>query len=169
MGCLSLKCSMAAAPFDPALMDVALEEARLGLAEGGLPIGAVIARLDGTVLGRGHNRRVQDGDPTCHGETDAARKAGRHDFSGAVLYTTLSPCAYCVELVLLLRIPTVVIGESRTFPGMPDRLRRAGVEVVDLDDARCVAMMERFIEEHPELWNEDIGVAEGGSAAYARS
>jgi cytosine/creatinine deaminase len=149
-------------------MDLALEEARLGFAEGGIPIGAVITDADGRVLGRGHNRRLQHGDPTSHGETDAARNAGRRDFSTAVLYTTLSPCAYCAELVLLLRIPLVVIGESRTFPGVPDRLRQAGVEVVDLDDRRCVALMEEFIRLRPDVWNEDIGVTEGGSSGYGR-
>ena len=149
-------------------MDLALEEARLGLAEGGIPIGAAIVDLAGRVLGRGHNRRVQDGDPTSHGETDAARRAGRQRFESTVLYTTLSPCAYCAELTLLLRIPVVVIGESRTFPGAPERLRAAGVEVVDLDDPRCVTLMEEFIAARPDLWNEDIGVEAGGSAAYFR-
>lgn len=150
------------------LMDAAVEEARTGLAEGGIPIGAVVATRDGRILGRGHNRRVQHGDPTCHGETDAARNAGRQDFPSTVLYTTLMPCAYCVELVLLLRIPTVVVGESRTFPGVPERLRAAGVEVIVMDDPRCVKLMEDFIRERPDLWNEDIGVAEGGSASYRR-
>lgn len=154
--------------WDRALMDVALEEARQGFDEGGVPVGACIATFDGRVVGRGHNRRVQDGDPTCHGETAAARAAGRQDYSRTVLYTTLSPCAYCVELVLLLRVPIVVIGESRTFPGMPDRLRDHGVEVVELDDPRCVALMQDFIRLRPELWNEDIGVEEGGSEAYRR-
>jgi cytosine deaminase len=150
------------------MMDLALEEARAGFGEGGIPVGAVIADLSGTVLGRGHNRRVQDGDPTCHGETAAARNAGRQEFTRSVLYTTLSPCAYCTELVLLLRIPIVVIGESRTFPGTPERLRAAGIEVADLDDPRCAALMEEFIRTRPELWNEDIGVEEGGSSAYVR-
>jgi len=155
--------------FDPTRLDLALEEARLGLSEGGIPIGAVITDSAGNVLGRGHNRRIQGGDPTSHGETEAARGAGRRDFSSSVLYTTLSPCAYCAELVLLLRIPVVVIGESRTFPGVPDRLRAAGVTVVDLDDARCVALMQDFIRARPEIWNEDIGVTEGGSSAYERT
>lgn len=154
--------------WDPKHLDVALEEARAGLAEGGIPIGAALISFDGALLGRGHNRRVQDGDPTCHGETAAARNAGRQDFTRTILYTTLSPCAYCVELVLLLRIPIVVIGESRTFPGLPGRLRTAGIEVHDLDDPRCVALMEDFIRARPDLWNEDIGVADGGSAAYRR-
>jgi creatinine deaminase len=153
---------------DATKMDLALAEARRGMSEGGIPIGAVITDGGGNVLGRGHNRRLQHGDPTSHGETDAARNAGRRDYSSAVLYTTLSPCAYCAELTLLLRIPVVVIGESRTFPGVPDRLRAAGVTVVDLDDARCVALMEEFIRLHPEVWNEDIGVSEGGSSAYER-
>jgi cytosine deaminase len=154
--------------WDSAFLDVALEEARTGFDEGGVPVGAAIATFDGKLLGRGRNRRVQQGDPTCHGETDAARSAGRQDFARTVLYTTLAPCAYCAELVLLLRIPVVVIGESRTFPGVYDRLRAAGVEIVDLDDLRCRELMERFIRLHPELWNEDIGVDEGGSAAYRR-
>ena len=150
-------------------MDLALEEARRGLAEGGIPIGAVITDADGNVLGRGHNRRLQDGDPTSHGETAAARDAGRRDFTSAVLYTTLSPCAYCAELVLLLRVPVVVIGESRTFPGVPERLRAAGVTVVNLDDPRCVALMEEFIRSRPDVWNEDIGVEDGGSSSYERT
>jgi cytosine deaminase len=150
-------------------MDLAIEEARTGLAEGGIPIGAVITDADGNVLGRGHNRRLQQGDPTSHGETEAARHAGRRDFTTAVLYTTLSPCAYCAELVLLLRIPVVVVGESRTFPGVPERLRAAGVAVVERDDPRCVALMEEFIRTRPDVWNEDIGVAAGGSSAYERT
>lgn len=154
--------------WNPALMDVALAEAQQGFDEGGVPVGACIATFDGKILGRGHNRRMQDGDPTCHGETAAARAAGRQDYTKSVLYTTLAPCAYCVELVLLLRIPVVVVGESRTFPGMPERLRSAGIEVHDLDDPRCVALMERMIRERPALWNEDIGVEEGGSEAYRR-
>lgn len=156
------------ARFDAAKMDLALEQARRGMAEGGIPVGAIIADFEGRVLGSGHNRRVQDGDPTSHGETDALRKAGRQDFASSVLYTTLSPCAYCAELVLLLRIPIVVVGESRTFPGVPERLRQAGVTVVDLDDVRCVALMEEFIAARPDLWNEDIGVREGGSSSYER-
>ncbi len=159
-------------PPDDRFLNIALEEARLGLSEGGIPIGAAIAKWDGTdwvLAGGGHNRRVQDGDPTCHGETDAARKAGRHDFTQCVLYTTLSPCAYCAELVLLLRIPRVVIGECRTFPGVPERMRAAGVEVIVKDDQRCVALMEDFIGSRPDLWNEDIGVESGGSASYRRA
>ncbi len=155
--------------WDPLLMEVALAEARQGFDEGGVPVGACIATFDGTVVGRGHNRRVQDGDPACHGETAAARSAGRQNYTKTVLYTTLSPCAYCVELVLLLRIPVVVVGESRTFPGVPDRLRAYGVEVVDLDDPRCVSLMTDFIRLRPELWNEDIGVEDGGSDAYHRT
>ncbi len=149
-------------------MDLALEQARLGMSEGGVPVGAVITDAAGNVLGRGRNRRLQHGDPTSHGETDAVRSAGRRDYTSAVLYTTLSPCAYCAELVLLLRIPVVVIGESRTFPGVPERLRAGGVSVVDLDDVRCAALMEEFIRRHPEIWDEDIGVSEGGSSAYER-
>lgn len=144
---------------DPDVMlQVALEEARLGLAEGGIPIGAALFRDDGTLLGRGHNRRVQDGDPSSHGETDAFRNAGRQkSYRDTVMVTTLEPCWYCSGLVKQFGIGTVVVGESRTFQGGAAWLREQGVRVIDLDDATCVAMMERFIEENAELWNEDIG------------
>lgn len=144
---------------DPDVMlQVALEEARLGLAEGGIPIGAALFRDDGTLLGRGHNRRVQDGDPSSHGETDAFRNAGRQkSYRDTVMVTTLEPCWYCSGLVKQFGIGTVVVGESRTFQGGAAWLREQGVRVIDLDDATCIAMMERFIEENPELWNEDIG------------
>lgn len=141
-----------------ALLLVALEEARLGLAEGGIPIGAALFAADGRVLGRGHNRRVQDGDPSAHGETDAFRKAGRQrSYRDTVMVTTLAPCWYCSGLVRQFRIGTVVVGESRTFQGGLDWLRAEGVAVIDLDSPECVALLGAFIRSQPQLWNEDIG------------
>lgn len=142
-----------------AMLQVALAEARQGLAEGGIPIGAALFRSDGTLLGRGHNRRVQDGDPSSHGETDAFRNAGRQrSYKDTIMVTTLDPCWYCSGLIKQFGIGAVVVGESRTFKGGSDWLREQGVVVVDLDDAECVRMMEEFIAAKPELWNEDIGV-----------
>ncbi|GAA2292020.1 nucleoside deaminase [Streptomyces kunmingensis] len=137
----------------------AVEEARAGLAEGGIPIGAALYSADGTVLGRGHNRRVQDADPSVHGETDAFRAAGRQrSYRGTTMVTTLSPCWYCSGLVRQFGISRVVIGEARSFHGGHDWLAEHGVEIVLLDDAACVDMMAEFIAARPELWNEDIGV-----------
>ncbi|MFF1397632.1 nucleoside deaminase [Streptomyces sp. NPDC058287] len=136
----------------------AVEEARAGLAEGGIPIGAALYSADGKVLGRGHNRRVQDADPSVHGETDAFRNAGRQrSYKGTTMVTTLSPCWYCSGLVRQFGISRVVVGEARTFRGGHDWLAEHGVEIVVLDDPECVAMMEEFIAARPELWNEDIG------------
>ncbi|MGW6355817.1 nucleoside deaminase [Streptomyces sp. NPDC055092] len=136
----------------------AVEEARAGLAEGGIPIGAALYSADGKVLGRGHNRRVQDGDPSVHGETDAFRNAGRQrSYKGTTMVTTLSPCWYCSGLVRQFGISRVVVGEARTFHGGHDWLAEHGVEIVVLDDPECVAMMEEFIAARPELWSEDIG------------
>ncbi|MHA6794330.1 nucleoside deaminase [Pseudonocardia bannensis] len=144
-----------------AMLEVALEEARAGLAEGGIPIGAALFAADGTVLGRGHNRRVQDGDPSAHGETAAFRDAGRQrDYRDTIMVTTLSPCWFCSGLVRQFGIGAVVVGESRTFTGGHDWLAEHGVRVTILDDPRCVNLMEEFIAARPELWNEDIGVAE---------
>ncbi|MFC9500611.1 nucleoside deaminase [Streptomyces sp. NPDC056975] len=148
--------------FDPELartwLATAVEEARAGLAEGGIPIGAALYSADGKVLGRGHNRRVQDGDPSVHGETDAFRNAGRQrSYKGTTMVTTLSPCWYCSGLVRQFGISRVVVGEARTFQGGHDWLAEHGVEIVVLDDPECVAMMEEFIAARPELWNEDIG------------
>jgi creatinine deaminase len=141
-----------------ALLDVALAEARAGLAEGGIPIGAALATADGAVLGRGHNRRVQDGDPSMHAETAAFRAAGRQrDYRRTVMVTTLSPCWYCSGLVRQFSIGAVVVGESRTFTGGHDWLAEHGVAVTVLDDDRCVALMQDFIAARPELWHEDIG------------
>jgi creatinine deaminase len=145
---------------DPhAVLDIAIEEARAGLAEGGIPIGGALIGPDGTVLGRGHNRRVQDDDPSAHGETAAFRNAGRQrTYRGTTMVTTLSPCWYCSGLIRQFGISRVVIGEARTFYGGHDWLAENGVEVVVLDDQRCVDMMAEFITARPDLWNEDIGV-----------
>lgn len=142
----------------PAWLDVAVEEAEAGLAEGGIPIGAALIGRDGQVLGRGHNRRVQDGDPSMHAETSAFRNAGRQpSYRGTTMVTTLSPCWYCSGLVRQFGISRVVIGEARTFHGGHDWLADNGVEVVLLDDARCYRLMRAFIAAQPGLWNEDIG------------
>lgn len=144
---------------------VALEEAKAGRATGGIPIGAALIGRDGTVLGRGHNRRVQDSDPSVHGETAAFRAAGRQrGYAGTTMVTTLSPCWYCSGLVRQFGIPRVVIGEARTFHGAHDWLAENGVDVVLLDDPECVELMTDFIKARPELWFEDIGVddEEGG-------
>ncbi len=137
---------------------VAVEEARAGLAEGGIPIGGALIGPDGTVLGRGHNRRVQDDDPSMHGETSAFRNAGRQrTYRGTTMVTTLSPCWYCSGLVRQFGISRVVIGEARTFRGGHEWLADHGVEVVLLDDPECIDLMTRFVAEHPALWYEDIG------------
>jgi cytosine/creatinine deaminase len=136
----------------------AVAEARAGLAEGGIPIGAALYGADGTVLGRGHNRRVQEGDPSLHAETAAFRAAGRQrSYRGTTMVTTLSPCWYCSGLVRQFRISRVVIGEATTFHGGHDWLAEHGVEIVLLDDPECVDVMRAFIKNHPALWNEDIG------------
>jgi creatinine deaminase len=141
------------------LLAVAVEEARAGLAEGGIPIGAALFGPGGELLGRGHNRRVQDGDPSVHGETAAFRAAGRQPtYRGTTMVTTLSPCWYCSGLVRQFGISRLVVGEARTFSGQHEWLAESGVDVTLVDDAECVALMERFIAERPELWYEDIGV-----------
>ena len=144
---------------DTAFLRVAIAEARDGLDEGGVPIGAALV-VNGQVLGAGHNRRVQRGSPILHGETDALEAAGRQPaavYRRATMYTTLSPCDMCTGAILLYGIPRVVIGEHRTFMGGEELLRSRGVEVVVLDDPECVALMEEFIAARPDLWNEDIG------------
>ena len=143
---------------DPFLL-AAIEEARTGLAEGGIPIGSVLVH-DGKIIGRGHNRRIQRGSATLHGEMDALENAGRlpaRVYRESTLNTTLSPCAMCTGAIILYRIPRVIVGENRTFLGEEELLRSRGVSVEVLDDAECVAMMTKFIEENPQLWNEDIG------------
>ena len=141
-----------------AMLAVALEEARLGLSEGGIPIGAALFDRSGALLGRGHNRRVQDGDPSSHGETDAFRRAGRQRrYRDTIMATTLAPCWYCSGLIVQFRIGTVVVGESRTFRGGIDWLRERGVVVHDLGSAECEELLTSFIAAHPDVWNEDIG------------
>jgi creatinine deaminase len=141
-----------------ALLRVAIEEARQGLAEGGIPIGAALFDGRGRLLGRGRNRRVQQDDPSVHGETDAFRNAGRlRSYRDTIMVTTLAPCWYCSGLVRQFRIPTVVVGESVTFAGGLDWLRAHGVEVIDLRSGECIAMLATYIQAHPEVWNEDIG------------
>ncbi|WP_410474881.1 nucleoside deaminase [Guyparkeria sp. TX1] len=143
---------------DP-FLDAALEEARTGRDEGGIPIGAVLVH-DGEIVGRGHNRRIQDGSVIRHGEMDALERAGRRSaafYRECTLYTTLSPCPMCAGAIRLYGIPHVVIGENRTFLGEEDGLREHGVEVTVVNDPRCIELMQRFIETHPSLWNEDIG------------
>lgn len=140
------------------MLAVALEEARMSRVEGGIPIGAALFTQDGKLVSRGHNRRVQQGDPSIHGETDAFRRAGRQrSYRQMVMVTTLAPCWYCCGLVRQFRIGTVVVGESRTFTGGVEWLRENGVEVIDLDSKECRELLEGFIAEKPEIWNEDIG------------
>lgn len=144
--------------FCKSLLRVALDEARTGLAEGGIPVGAALFTRDGRLLGRGHNRRVQEGDPSIHGETDAFRKAGRQrSYRDKIMVTTLAPCWFCSGLIRQFNIGAVVVGESVNFTGGAAWLRKSGVEVVDLADPDCIVMMRDFITAHPELWNEDIG------------
>jgi len=141
-------------------LGVAIEEAALGRREGGIPIGAVLVHR-GAIIGRGHNRRVQQRSAVLHGEMDALERAGRQPaavYRESVMYTTLSPCAMCSGAILLYGIPHVVVGENQTFMGEEALLRTRGVRVDIVQDARCVAMMQEFIAAHPELWNEDIGV-----------
>ncbi len=142
-----------------AFMQEAIAEARRGLDEGGIPIGSVLVR-DGEILGRGHNRRVQQGDPILHAEIDCLRNAGRiGSYRNTTLYSTLSPCYLCSGAVVQFQIPRVVVGEARTFPGAPDFLANHGVEVEILDLDECADMMAAFIRQNPALWNEDIGEA----------
>jgi cytosine/creatinine deaminase len=140
------------------MLDIAIEEARLGLAEGGVPIGAALFDGKGNLLGRGHNRRVQEGDPSIHGETDAFRKAGRQrSYRDTIMVTTLAPCWYCSGLVRQFNIGTVIVGESVTFQGGIDWLREIGVEVIDMNSQECIDILGAFISQSPEIWNEDIG------------
>jgi cytosine deaminase len=141
------------------MLAIALEEARAGFAEGGIPIGAAMFTRAGSLVSRGHNRRVQQSDPSIHAETDAFRRAGRQrTYRGLVMVTTLAPCWYCSGLVRQFGIGTLVVGESRTFPGGLDWLRENGVDVIDLDDPDCRKLLESYIAQHPEVWHEDIGV-----------
>jgi creatinine deaminase len=143
---------------DEAMLRTAIEEARLGLSEGGIPIGAALYRSDGTLLGRGHNRRVQENDPSIHGETDAFRKAGRQrNYRDTIMVTTLAPCWYCSGLVRQFNIGKVIVGESVNFRGGIDWLRENGIEVVDMNSVECKKLLGDFINAHPDVWNEDIG------------
>jgi creatinine deaminase len=140
------------------MLAVAINEARTGLAEGGIPIGAALFHADGRLLGSGHNRRVQDGDPSVHGETDAFRRAGRQrSYRDTIMVTTLAPCWYCSGLVRQFNIGTLVVGESRNFAGGLDWLRSLGVKVVDLDSEECAQLLAEYIRDNPAAWNEDIG------------
>ena len=140
------------------MLAVALDEARLGHAEGGIPVGAALFTQDGKLISRGHNRRVQEGDPSIHGETDAFRRAGRQrSYRDLVMVTTLAPCWYCSGLVRQFRIGTLVVGESRNFAGGLDWLRQNGVRVIDLDSQECMDLLAAYVGEHPDVWNEDIG------------
>jgi cytosine/creatinine deaminase len=141
------------------MLKIAIEEARQGLAEGGIPIGAAIFDRTGTLLGRGHNRRIQEDDPSIHGETDAFRRAGRQrTYRDKIMVTTLAPCWYCSGLVRQFGFPTVVVGESANFRGGIDWLRENGVEVIDLNSAECIKLLADYIRANPAVWNEDIGL-----------
>jgi len=141
-----------------AMLEVAIAEARKGLAEGGIPIGAVIFDESGKLVGAGHNRRVQNGDPSLHGETDAFRNAGRQrSYRKLIMVTTLAPCWYCSGLVRQFGFSTLVVGESRNFQGGLEWLRSLGVKVIDLDSEECVSMLGEYVRQNPEIWNEDIG------------
>jgi cytosine deaminase len=140
------------------MLAVAVAEARKGLAEGGIPIGAAIFDATGKVVGRGHNRRVQNGDPSLHGETDAFRNAGRQrSYRELIMVTTLAPCWYCSGLLRQFGFRRLIVGESRTFQGGVEWVRSLGVEVFDLDSPECVSLMSEYIRRNPEVWNEDIG------------
>jgi creatinine deaminase len=140
------------------LLTVAITEAKLGLEEGGIPIGAALFDKNGTLLGKGHNRRVQENDPSVHGETDAFRKAGRQkNYRDTIMVTTLAPCWYCSGLVRQFNIGTVVIGESVNFQGGVEWLKENGVTVVDLNSQECIMLLARYTKQHPEIWSEDIG------------
>lgn len=140
------------------LLREAVQEAKAGLREGGLPIGSVLADRHGSIVARGHNLRVQTGDPTAHAETVCIRNAGRRrDWSELILVSTLSPCIMCTGTALLYQIPRVIIGENRNFLGAEDLFRQRGVDLVVMDDPECIQMMAEFVRQHPDLWNEDIG------------
>jgi cytosine/creatinine deaminase len=145
------------------MLTIALEEAQTGFEEGGVPVGAALFDSNGRLLGRGRNRRVQDNDPSVHGETDAFRKAGRQkNYRDKILVTTLAPCWYCSGLIRQFNIGTVIVGESVNFEGHLDWLKEAGVNVIELNDPACITLMKRFIEQSPQLWFEDIGECDCG-------
>ena len=143
---------------DAEMLAVAIAEAKKGLAEGGLPIGAAIFDSTGQLLGSGHNRRIQNGDPSLHGETDAFRNAGRQrTYRDKIMVTTLAPCWYCSGLIRQFGFRTVIVGERRNFQGGIDWLRELGIKIIDLDSEQCVRIMADYIRAHPDIWNEDIG------------
>ncbi len=143
------------------MLKVAIEEARAGLAEGGIPIGAALFDADGNILGRGHNRRIQEDDPSIHGETDAFRRAGRQrNYRDKTMVTTLAPCWYCSGLIRQFNIGRVIVGETENFSGGVEWLRENGVEVIEMNSIDCIDMMARYIEANPAVWNEDIGEVE---------
>jgi cytosine/creatinine deaminase len=141
-----------------AMLEVAIEEAKQGLSEGGIPIGAALFDQNGKLLGRGHNRRVQEGDPSIHGETDAFRKAGRQrSYRNTIMVTTLAPCWYCSGLVRQFNIGTVVVGESVNFQGGVEWLKENGIKVIDMNSSECIEMLKSYTDANPDVWNEDIG------------
>lgn len=145
----------------PDMLAIAFEEAQTGFEESGVPVGAALFDANGRLLGRGRNRRVQDNDPSVHGETDAFRKAGRQkNYRDKILVTTLAPCWYCSGLIRQFNIGTVIVGESVNFAGHLDWLKEAGVNVIELNDPACIDLMKRFIEQSPQIWFEDIGECE---------
>ena len=145
-------------PTHAEMLAVAVHEARIGLAEGGIPIGAALFHADGRLLGSGHNRRIQHGDPSAHGETDAFRNAGRQrSYRDTIMVTTLAPCWYCSGLVRQFNIGTLIVGESRNFAGGLQWLRSLGVQVLDLESEECFSMLQKYIAANPAVWNEDIG------------
>ena len=140
------------------MLTIAIQEARKGLDEGGIPIGAALFHNDGTLLGKGRNRRIQNNDPSLHGETDAFRNAGRQgSYANIIMVTTLAPCWYCCGLIRQFNIKTVIIGELVNFPGGVDWLKESGVEIIDLNSETCITMLAKYIQDNPEVWNEDIG------------
>ncbi len=145
-------------PTHTQMLDVAIKEAQKGLSEGGIPIGAALFHKDGTLLGKGRNKRIQDDDPSIHGETDAFRNAGRQrSYSNIIMVTTLAPCWYCSGLIRQFKIKTVIVGESVNFSGGVDWLKENGVEVIDLQSEECISMLSNYIQNNPDIWNEDIG------------
>ena len=154
----TIKMKSAKSPNHEQMLNVAIQEARKGLDEGGIPIGAALFHADGTLLGKGRNRRIQKDDPSLHGETDAFRNAGRQrSYFNTIMVTTLAPCWYCSGLIRQFKIKTVVVGESVNFSGGVEWLKQHGVEVIDLQSETCIAMLANYIRDNPEIWNEDIG------------
>ena len=140
------------------MLNVAIKEAQKGLSDGGIPIGAALFHTDGTLLGKGRNRRIQDDDPSLHGETDAFRNAGRQrSYANIIMVTTLAPCWYCSGLIRQFKIKTVIVGESVNFSGGVAWLKQNGVEIIDLHSEECITMLANYIRKNPEIWNEDIG------------